>query len=348
MSKTSKTADKVPMAVPAGGEMEIPLARIRIDSEFNVRQTNDEEAIKLLSKSLESEGQIQSIVVEPTEDGHYMVIAGHRRVAAAKLLEWESIRATIWTPTDAKGQPLTDEKEIAVARYFVNMAENVARKDVTPFDLASRCKLLKRKYELKGDQIAKRLAKNTGYVNNLLAIMGEGEKGEHAGNTLAPPILARWREECSWPESDMKTKFCQINTLRSWVRLDHDTQLARFNEEMFVADGGDREKYRENLKAANGTSAAGAGAGEDAKEENAVRASKKEIEAAIEAAKRAKKAKSVSKDQITRLNGVIDALQFALGVKKGLTNRITGVCAFKDGVMTEGAPPKEEKESSAN
>lgn len=354
-SVTKSVSKSVPHAMPAGGIMMIPLGRIKVDPEFNVRQTADEEKIKELAKSIEAEGQIQDVIVEPMEDGNYFLIGGHRRLAAFKLLlesapdsrkkTYENIRGSLWVPTDAKGQRLTDKKEIEIARYFVNMAENVQRSNVTTYDLAQRIAHMKKTYELDGGEIGKRLGKGTSYTNNLLAIMGMGEKGKNAGNTLHPRILARWKEECSWSEDDNRTRICKTNVLRSWVSLSHDTQLSRFDRELWIAEnpGEDPAKYDAQVGGQNGTSAAGAGAGNNA-DDGAVRATKKELIAALEAAERAKK--GAEGEKLTRINGVIDGLKFCLGVKKGLTNRIKDVCAFKDGDMIEGAPPKETAESA--
>lgn len=333
-------------ATPAGGSMDVPLKLIVVDESFNVRQTKDEKKIEELAKSLDAEGQIQDAIVEPNGDGTYTLRAGHRRLAAAKLLEWDTLRCTVWIPSNAKGEPLTDEKEKDVARYFLNMAENVARANISTYDLAMRCKLMKRKYELTGGDVSKRLGKATSYINNLLAVVGEGEKGEHAGNTLAEPILKQWREECSWDPDDVRTRICHINQLRRWVRMGHEDQMKDFNEELFVAGGGDRDEYRKKLQEANGGSAAQAGAG-GGDGEGARREGKAVLEMAVEQAKYAKK-EAKSKEEVTRFNGIIDALEFALGVKTGSTNRIKGVCAFKDGKLVEGVIPekKEEKKES--
>lgn len=332
-------------AIPVGGTMEIPLKRIIVDKDFNVRQTEDEEAIKLLLQSMEKEGQIQDVVVEPGDDGNYHLIAGFRRVAAAKLGEWQTIRATVWEPTNAKGERETDKHEAEVARLFVNLAENVARSNVSTYDLAIRCKTLKGKYDLAGDKIAKRLGRNTGYINNLLQIVGMGEKGEHAGNTLAPRILARWKEECSWSEDEVKTKICKTPVLRAWVKLDHDTQMARFNREMWVAENPSKDagEYDKMMAAANGQTGAQAGAGSD--KESIARATAGQLMKALEAAHRTKTQHKGDKEKVTWLNGVIAGLEFAVGVKRGTTNRIRGVCAFDgEGKMIEGAPPEKKEE----
>lgn len=351
MSKnTQNTKTTTPFATPAGGSMDIPLARIIVDDEFNVRQVRDEEKDKALATSMKKEGQLQDVIVEPVEDGNFKLIAGYRRMRAAKINGWDSIRAVIWQPTNDKGEPLTEKKEIEVARYFVNLAENVARDNVTPFDLAFRCKMMKDKYDLDGKSIASRVGRNTSYVNNLLAIVGGVEKGEHAGNTLIPEILDQWKMECELPEDDLRQRVCNVQRLRGWVTLDHATQKLKFDELLYVANGGKVEDFWKEHAAKNGGQGTGNGAdkGKGGKGDEVRRAGKAEIEAAIEAVKRAKKeTPAKNKERTSRLNGILEGLEFALGVKPGYTNRITGVCAFKDGEMTEGAPKKEKAEKDA-
>lgn len=356
-AKSTKSEAVIPAhAMPAGGSMDIPMGLLIVENGFNIRQTSEEDpAVKELAESLKKEGQIQEIIVEPNGSGKYVLRAGHRRLAAAKLLGWETLRAKLWVPTGKDGKSAaTDPREAQLDRLFLNTAENVQRANVTPYDVAMRCKVFKREFGLKGDHIAKRLGMNTGYINNLLAIVGESEKGEHAGGTLHPDIMKQWIMECSWPADDQRTKICKINDLRRWVRMKHEDQLAEFNEELYVASGkGDREKYRAEQKALR--EAAGGGSGTTSantstnpKDETTVRASLGNLKAALDAAERERAAVPKDdkgrKEKIARLNGVIEGLKFAIGVKSGLTNRIVGVCAFKDGTMTEGMPPKEEKE----
>ena len=51
---------------------------------------------------LQQEGQLEPIIVRPTEDDHYEILAGHNRVAAAKLSGWENVMAQIVDADDAR------------------------------------------------------------------------------------------------------------------------------------------------------------------------------------------------------------------------------------------------------
>lgn len=340
MSKKSTIASDV--AMPAGASMEVPLKLIVVDEKFNVRQIRDEDAIKHLATSMDHEGQINDVTLEPNGDGTFTLRAGYRRLSAAKLLGWDSIRATQWIPRDDKGNPITNEKDALVARYFVNIAENVARENITPYDLAHRCHEMSAKHDLTEDAIAKRLGKNRGYISTLIRIVGTGKKGDNAGNTLHPQLMQRWKEECTWKDDDKRMRICRINDLIRLAKCSHDEQMKWLDEELFVAGGGDREAYRQKLSEGADSTPANGGVGV-ANVDTKLRATPKMLAAALENAEFAKK--SANKEETTRLNGVIDGLKFALGVKKGSTNRIRGVFAVKDGEIVEQALPPPEKEA---
>ena len=61
------------------------------------------EHIRELAKRIAEEGLLQPIIVEKREDGQYTVVAGHLRLAACKMLGWETIPAIVRSTPDAGG-----------------------------------------------------------------------------------------------------------------------------------------------------------------------------------------------------------------------------------------------------
>ncbi len=103
----------------------------------NPRQPKPEDPdIQELAKSFAGIGMIHPLAVrwvDPPEilntDGHYEVRAGHRRLAAAEALGWESVRCEVYDWTDEEA-------------FLVTMEENRATKDLTPLEevlLCQRC-----------------------------------------------------------------------------------------------------------------------------------------------------------------------------------------------------------------
>ncbi len=64
----------------------VPLARIVIEEGFNPRTEIDRGEQRRLEHSIEQRGILQPVLVEPRDDGDYVLVDGHRRIeAAAKL-----------------------------------------------------------------------------------------------------------------------------------------------------------------------------------------------------------------------------------------------------------------------
>src|SRR5699024_12655678 len=66
-----------------------------VPNEYQPRTQIDDEKIEELAQTLQTHGIIQPIVVRKKEADIYEVIAGERRLRAAKLLGWEKISAIV-------------------------------------------------------------------------------------------------------------------------------------------------------------------------------------------------------------------------------------------------------------
>ncbi len=98
-----------------------------IDADPQHRQTFDVEELRSLADSLNADGLIAPIVVRWDQPRNkYVIIAGERRYRAARLCGWAEITC------DIKPDDITDG-EIAE----IQLAENHARKDLDPIELAN-------------------------------------------------------------------------------------------------------------------------------------------------------------------------------------------------------------------
>jgi ParB family chromosome partitioning protein len=75
------------------GEIEIEIAKIQANLN-QPRQTITNESIQTIARSLEKDGQITPIIIIPQGE-KYLLLDGQRRWAAAKKLEWETLRAVM-------------------------------------------------------------------------------------------------------------------------------------------------------------------------------------------------------------------------------------------------------------
>lgn len=123
-----------------------------------------------VKQSFSEVGQLESIVVSidaARDGGAFRLVAGKRRLLAARALGWPKIAATVIN----RAEPDTIEDSV------ISLIENVVRKDPTPADLAHSFSELKAKLIGKGQRpraaeayIAVRLGLSTERVHALIRI----------------------------------------------------------------------------------------------------------------------------------------------------------------------------------
>ena len=131
---------------------EIPLEQVR-PNRHQPRAAFDPESLSELAASITRHGVLQPIVVSGDRDG-YELVAGHRRVLAARLAGKTTIPAVI---RDEVG----DRLELA-------LVENLQRSDLNAIETARAYKLLMETYDLTQEQLAERLGKSRSAVANTL------------------------------------------------------------------------------------------------------------------------------------------------------------------------------------
>jgi len=174
--------------VPAGVAItptasEIPLERVTPNRQ-QPRTSFDPEGLSELAASIRRHGVLQPIVVSRSGDG-YELVAGHRRVLAARLAGKSTIPAVV-------RDEVSDRLELA-------LTENLQRTDLNAIEAARAYKLLMEAYDLTQEQLAERLGKSRSAVANTLRTLSapqplqdavlEGKIGEgHLRALLALPL----------------------------------------------------------------------------------------------------------------------------------------------------------------
>jgi ParB family chromosome partitioning protein len=163
---------------------EIPLERVR-PNRHQPRTAFDPESLSELAASIARHGVLQPIVVSAEGDG-YELVAGHRRVLAARLAGKTTIPAVV---RDEVG----DRLELA-------LTENLQRSDLNAIEAARAYKLLMETYDLTQEQLAERLGKSRSSVANMLRTLTapqalqdaviEGKIGEGHLRALLPLPLS--------------------------------------------------------------------------------------------------------------------------------------------------------------
>ena len=134
------------------GATEIPLERIRPNPQ-QPRSNFDADGIAELAASITRHGVLQPIVVSREGDA-YELVAGHRRVLAARVAGKTTIPAVV-------RDDVRDRLELA-------LVENLQRADLNAIETARAYKLLMETYDLTQEQVAERVGKSRSQVANML------------------------------------------------------------------------------------------------------------------------------------------------------------------------------------
>jgi len=131
---------------------EIPLELVR-PNRHQPRTAFDPEGLSELAASIARHGVLQPIVVSADGAG-YELVAGHRRVLAARLAGKTTIPAVV-------REEVGDRLELA-------LIENLQRADLNAIETARAYKLLMETYDLTQEQVAERVGKSRSQVANML------------------------------------------------------------------------------------------------------------------------------------------------------------------------------------
>ena len=126
------------------------------------RKDFDEVALNELADSIAKHGLIQPIVVKPTLDGTYMIIAGERR--------WRACRIAGLTEVPVMIKDTDDRAVMELA-----LIENLQREDLNAVEEALGYKALIEEFELTQEEVAARMGKSRSAVTNALRLLGLNE-----------------------------------------------------------------------------------------------------------------------------------------------------------------------------
>jgi ParB family chromosome partitioning protein len=122
------------------------------------RRHFDEEKIEALSASIKEHGLIQPIIITPSENGMYKIVAGERRWRAAKKAKLPEIPAVIRK---------YNEEEVAE----IALIENLQRENLNPIEEAIGYNLLMEEFNLTQELISRRVGKSRSAVANSLRLL---------------------------------------------------------------------------------------------------------------------------------------------------------------------------------
>ncbi len=135
------------------GEVILKIPKSEIYSVEQVRKSFDPIEIEEMARSLENEGQIQPIIVSARDSKGYCIQKGERRWRGANASnEITHLHCIVRAPGTIWGQ----------------LAENIIRADLTPFEVGSAIEKGKVEFELDNKAVAQRLGISTSKVSAFL------------------------------------------------------------------------------------------------------------------------------------------------------------------------------------
>jgi ParB family chromosome partitioning protein len=139
------------------GLREVPVELVRPNPR-QPRRSFDEGALAELAESIRARGLLQPLLVRALPSGHYELVAGERRLRAARIAGLESVPALVREADDWE-------------RLEIALAENMARVDLNPVDEARACAMLVEDLGLTKEEVGRRVGRSRVAISNLIRLL---------------------------------------------------------------------------------------------------------------------------------------------------------------------------------
>ena len=147
----------IPGAAEEAGLLEIPVGAIAPNPR-QPRSAFDDETLEALARSIREVGVLQPVVVRRTDEGGYALVAGERRLRAAKVAGLATIPAVIRESDDAESL-----REALI--------ENLHREDLAALELAEAFQELLEDLGATQEELAERLGVSRPHVTNTIRLL---------------------------------------------------------------------------------------------------------------------------------------------------------------------------------
>lgn len=129
-----------------------------IPNRLQPRTVFDDEKIRELADSIKEDGIIQPLIVSPLADGRYELIAGERRLRAARIAGLAQVPVVIKS---------VDQSDMLV----LSLIENIQREDLNPIEESCAYQELIEQFDLTQEEVAKRVGKSRVAISNSLRLL---------------------------------------------------------------------------------------------------------------------------------------------------------------------------------
>jgi len=125
---------------------------------FQPRQLFEHTALEELVNSIKEYGILEPLIVSPLSDGRFKLVAGERRLRAAKILNLQTVPIIARTVSEQQ-------------RLEISMIENIQRRDLNPIEEAVTYEKLVEEFHLTQEEVAKKVGKSRSRIANSLRLL---------------------------------------------------------------------------------------------------------------------------------------------------------------------------------
>ncbi|NLK50362.1 MAG: ParB/RepB/Spo0J family partition protein [Candidatus Cloacimonetes bacterium] len=135
----------------------LPIDKIRLNR-LQPRMNFDQEKLNELAESIKENGIIQPLIVTKTQGSEYELIAGERRLQAAKIAGLDIVPVVI--------RSVSQKEQLQLA-----IVENIQREDLNPIEEALAYHTLAEDFGLSHAQIAQTMSKSRSTITNSIRLL---------------------------------------------------------------------------------------------------------------------------------------------------------------------------------
>lgn len=204
-------------SLPAGGVAYIPVARI-VPNPRQPRGGIEPDSIEELAASIRQHGIIQPLIVTYDENaGSYTLIAGERRLHAARLAGLDTVPAVV--------REATDQQRLEIA-----LIENIQRSDLNPLEAAEAYRQLSEDFHLSHEDIANRVGKSRAAITNTLRLLKLARPVQQA---VLEKRISEGHARCllALPSSQAQTAALQVILAKEYSVRQTEEYIRRLNGE---------------------------------------------------------------------------------------------------------------------
>jgi len=122
------------------------------------RQNFGAESLSGLAESIREHGILQPLIVTKKDFDGYELVAGERRLKAAKMAGFKTVPAVI--------RALNDQKKMELA-----LVENLQRQDLNPLEMAMAYKKLIDEFNFSPEEVARKIGRSVSFVTNYVRLL---------------------------------------------------------------------------------------------------------------------------------------------------------------------------------